>query len=84
MRLPGFFANLGHADVIQTCGGGVFGHIDGPAAGARSIRQAVDAWRAGVDLPTHAKDHAELARAFVSFPRDADALFPGWRATLGG
>ncbi len=84
LRLPGFFANLGHADVIQTCGGGVFGHIDGPAAGARSIRQAVDAWRAGVDLPTYAKDHAELARAFVSFPRDADALFPGWRATLGG
>ncbi len=84
LRLPGLFANLGHADVIQTCGGGVFGHLDGPAAGARSIRQAVDAWRAGADLPSYARDHAELARAFASFPQDADALYPGWRAILGG
>jgi ribulose-bisphosphate carboxylase large chain len=83
LRLPGLFANLGHADVIQTCGGGVFGHLDGPAAGARSIRQAMEAWRAGIDLATYAGDHAELARAFASFPQDADALYPGWRAVLG-
>jgi ribulose-bisphosphate carboxylase large chain len=30
-----------------------------------------------------AKDHHEFARAFESFPHDADALFPNWRGKLG-
>ena len=50
LRLPGFFENLGHANVVQTSGGGAFGHLDGPIAGALSLRQAVEAWTAGVDL----------------------------------
>ncbi|MDM8569277.1 ribulose-bisphosphate carboxylase, partial [Thiotrichales bacterium HSG1] len=29
LRLPGFFDNLGHCNVIQTSGGGAFGHKDG-------------------------------------------------------
>jgi len=84
LRLPVFFASLGHANVIQTCGGGVFGHLDGPAAGARSLRQAVGAWREGVDPVRYALSHRELARAFASFPGDADALYPGWREVLAG
>ena len=44
LRLPGFFDNLGHANVVQTSGGGAFGHLDGPVAGALSLRQSVDAW----------------------------------------
>ena len=40
VRLPGFFKNLGHANVINTCGGGSFGHLDGPVAGATSLFQA--------------------------------------------
>ena len=83
LRLPGFFTNLGHANVVQTSGGGAFGHLDGPVAGALSLHQSVDAWKAGIDLPAYAKDHRELARAFESFPADADALFPSWRAVLG-
>jgi ribulose-bisphosphate carboxylase large chain len=83
LRLPGFFENLGHANVVQTSGGGAFGHLDGPVAGARSLRQAVDAWAAGVDLLAYAGEHRELARAFESFPADADALYPGWRSALG-
>jgi ribulose-bisphosphate carboxylase large chain len=82
LRLPGFFDNLGHANVVQTSGGGAFGHLDGPVAGAASLRQSFDAWKAGVDLVAYAQQHPELARAFASFPGDADALYPGWRGTL--
>jgi ribulose-bisphosphate carboxylase large chain len=30
-----------------------------------------------------AKTHKEFARAFESFPKDADMLYPGWREKLG-
>jgi len=83
LRLPGFFDNLGHANFCQTSGGGAFGHLDGPTAGAVSLRQSHDAWRAGVGLVDYAREHKELARAFESFPSDADALYPGWREALG-
>ncbi|MBL3561890.1 ribulose-bisphosphate carboxylase [Rhodovulum sulfidophilum] len=83
LRLPGFFDNLGHSNVIQTSGGGAFGHVDGGTAGAISLHQAHDAWKAGVNLVDYAKEHKELARAFESFPFDADKLFPGWREKLG-
>jgi ribulose-bisphosphate carboxylase large chain len=83
LRLPGFFANLGHGNVINTAGGGSYGHLDSPAAGAISLRQAYDCWKAGADPVDYAKTHREFARAFESFPHDADALYPGWRAQLG-
>jgi len=83
LRLPGFFTNLGHANVVQTSGGGAFGHLDGPVAGALSLRESHDAWVAGVDLLAYAKEHRELARAFESFPSDADTLYPDWRSVLG-
>ena len=83
LRLPGFFANLGHANVINTAGGGAYGHLDGPAAGARSLRQAHDCWAAGAEPLEWAREHREFARAFASFPADADVLFPGWRDVLG-
>lgn len=83
LRLPGFFENLGHANVINTCGGGSFGHIDGPAAGGRSLDQAYQCWKEGADPIEFAKTHREFARAFESFPQDADRLYPGWREALG-
>ncbi len=83
LRLPGFFSNLGHANVINTAGGGSYGHIDGPAAGARSLRQAHACWEAGANPIEWAKEHREFARAFESFPADADKIFPGWRESLG-
>jgi ribulose-bisphosphate carboxylase large chain len=82
LRLPGFFSNLGHCNVIQTSGGGVFGHKDGGAAGAKSLKQACAAWRAGIDLLEYALEHEELAGAFESFPTDADRLYPSWREVL--
>ena len=83
LRLPGFFENLGHGNVINTAGGGSYGHIDSPAAGAISLRQAYQCWKEGADPIEFAKEHKEFARAFESFPHDADALYPGWREKLG-
>ena len=83
LRLPGFFENLGHGNVINTAGGGSYGHIDSPADGARSLRQAYECWKAGADPVEWAREHREFARAFESFPHDADKLYPGWRDRLG-
>ncbi|MCV6636705.1 ribulose-bisphosphate carboxylase [Candidatus Albibeggiatoa sp. nov. NOAA] len=83
LRLPGFFENLGHGNLINTAGGGSYGHIDSPADGATSLRQAYECWKAGADPIEWAKEHKEFARAFESFPGDADALYPGWRDKLG-
>ena len=82
LRIPGFFDNLGHSNLIMTAGGGCYGHIDGPAAGARSMRQAEHCWKQSADPVAFAKEHSELARAFESFPGDADDLFPNWRQEL--
>jgi ribulose-bisphosphate carboxylase large chain len=54
-----------------------------PGAGAKSLRQAYECWKAGADPIQWAKEHKEFARAFESFPKDADKLFPGWREKLG-
>jgi len=83
LRLPGFFENLGHGNVINTCGGGAYGHIDSPAAGATSLSQAYECWKSGQDPIEFAKTHNEFARAFESFPFDADKIFPDWRDKLG-
>ncbi|MBW7902371.1 MAG: ribulose-bisphosphate carboxylase [Rhodocyclaceae bacterium] len=82
LRLPGFFDNLGHGNVINTAGGGSYGHIDSPADGARSLRQAYECWKAGADPLQWAREHREFARAFESFPQDADRFYPGWRQKL--
>ena len=79
LRIPGFFDNLGHSNLILTAGGGSYGHVDGPAAGATSLRQAEQCWREGADPIAFAKEHREFARAFESFPNDADQLYPNWR-----
>jgi len=83
LRIPGFFNNLGHGNVILTAGGGAYGHVDGAAAGARSLRQAYLCWEAKADPLAWATEHRDFARAFESFPADADSLYPGWRKRLG-
>ena len=45
LRLPAFFENLGHSNVILTADGGSFGHMDGPKMGAIACRQAEEAWK---------------------------------------
>ena len=82
LRIPGFFENLGHSNLVLTAGGGAYGHVDGPAAGAKSLRQAEACWRAGADPIEFALEHKEFARAFESFTADADTLHPDWRQKL--
>ena len=84
LRLPAFFENLGHGNVINTCGGGSYGHIDSPAAGAKSLSQAYECWKSGADPIEYAKTHNEFARAFESFPGDAEKIYgKDWREKIG-
>jgi len=48
---------------VLQAGGGIHGHPDGTEAGARAMRQAVDAFMEGVSAEEYAKDHYELKRA---------------------
>jgi ribulose 1,5-bisphosphate carboxylase large subunit-like protein len=49
------------SDIIMAAGGAVHGHPDGSYAGAKSMRQAIDAAIQGIDLMEYAKTHKELA-----------------------
>ena len=55
-------ATLGTGIILQA-GGGIHGHPDGTAAGARAMRQAVDAFIEVIPVQDYAKDHYELERA---------------------
>merc|ERR1712151_1092828 len=94
LRLPAFFENLGHSNVILTAGGGAFGHKDGPEQGATSCRQGEEAWKlwkAGVygdvtlsdGIIEYAKTHEAIKGAFLTFQKDADQIYPGWKEQLG-
>ncbi|CAK0900640.1 unnamed protein product [Prorocentrum cordatum] len=94
LRLPAFFENLGHSNVILTAGGGAFGHKDGPKQGAISCAQGEESWKlwkAGTygdvslsdGVVEYAKTHEELKGAFLTFQKDADQIYPGWKEKLG-
>lgn len=50
-------------DVVIQAGGGIHGHPDGTVAGAKAMRQAVDATLEGVPLDEYSKTHRELKAA---------------------
>lgn len=50
-------------DVLLAVGGAIQGHPDGATAGAKAMRQAVDAEIAGISLAEAAQHYSELARA---------------------
>merc|ERR1739848_504360 len=94
LRLPAFLQNLGHSNVILTAGGGSFGHKDGPKQGAISCAQGEDSWKqwksgayGEVSLSDgvieYAKTHEELKGAFLTFQKDSDQVYPGWKEKLG-
>lgn len=60
--VPKVVEDLG-TDVVIGSGGGIHAHPDGPIAGARAFRQAIDAVMAGVSLPDMAAEHEELAKS---------------------
>ncbi|NMB87887.1 MAG: ribulose 1,5-bisphosphate carboxylase [Chloroflexi bacterium] len=47
-------------DIVIGCGAAVHAHPMGPRAGARALRQAVDAYMQDVDLREYAANHKEL------------------------
>ncbi len=58
---------IGHYDFMHLSGTGTFSHPDGPAAGARSIRQAWESVLKKIPLHEYAKEHHELSRALSFF-----------------
>jgi len=50
-------------DILIGSGGGIHSHPDGPTAGARAFRQAIDAVMQGINVKQYAKDHKELGVA---------------------
>ncbi|HUW89400.1 MAG TPA: RuBisCO large subunit C-terminal-like domain-containing protein [Candidatus Nanopelagicaceae bacterium] len=50
-------------DILIGSGGGIHSHPDGPTAGAKAFRQAIDAVMNGIEVKKYAKDHKELGKA---------------------
>lgn len=50
-------------DIVLNAGGGIHGHPRGTRAGARAMRQAIDAHMMGASLSDYAEKHVELREA---------------------
>ncbi|MFX0036057.1 MAG: type III ribulose-bisphosphate carboxylase [Candidatus Hermodarchaeota archaeon] len=57
-------------NMVFQFGGGCHGHPDGTKAGAKAIRQAVDASLQGYELPEYAQKHNELAKAIQKWGKN--------------
>lgn len=55
--------NIMGKDIIIQAGGGIHGHPKGTVAGARAMRQAIDAAIKKIPLEKYAKEHIELKQA---------------------
>jgi 2,3-diketo-5-methylthiopentyl-1-phosphate enolase len=68
------------ADIVNACGkdimigsgGGIHAHPQGPRAGARALRQAIDAAVKGIKLEEYAKEHEELGVALGLWGKKTD------------
>ncbi len=58
--VPKVMQELG-TDIVIGSGGGIHAHPQGPIAGGKAFRQAIDATMKGVSLEEYAKTHKELA-----------------------
>jgi ribulose-bisphosphate carboxylase large chain len=59
--LAPLYEDIGSTDFAIVPGRAVFGHPDGPKAGAKSLHQGWEAVKAGVSLEDYAREHRELA-----------------------
>jgi len=64
--VPKVMQDLGN-DVVIGSGGGIHAHPQGPVAGGRAFRQAIDATMKGIPLQEAAKEHPELAVALETW-----------------
>ncbi len=60
--VPQVVADLGN-DIVIGSGGGIHAHPQGPIAGGKAFRQAIDATMQGIPVAEYAKEHEELAIA---------------------
>jgi len=60
--VPQVMMALGN-DIVIGSGGGIHAHPQGPIAGGKAFRQAIDATMQGIPLAEYAKEHEELAIA---------------------
>ncbi len=60
--IPALLETFGN-DVVLQAGGGIHGHPEGTVAGAKAMRQAVDATLEGKTLEEYSKNHKELMLA---------------------
>ena len=65
-HVPYLIKHLGN-DIIIQAGGGVHAHPNGTIAGARAMRQAIDATMEGISLKEYAKEHKELKIALKTW-----------------
>lgn len=56
-------------DIVIQAGGGIHGHPKGTIAGAKAMRQAVDAEMYGIEPQEYAKTHKELAEAYKKWEK---------------
>lgn len=60
--VPKIMEDLGN-DIVLSAGGAIHGHPMGAAAGAKAMRQAIDAVANGVDIEEYANNYKELRAA---------------------
>jgi len=71
--VPKIVKDLGK-DVVVAAGGAIHAHPQGPAAGAKAFRQAIDATMQGISLEEAAKEHPELAMAIGTWVEPFKAI----------
>jgi len=64
--VPKVMKDLGN-DIVIGSGGGIHAHPDGPVAGGKAFRQAIDATMQGIPLQEAAQEHPELAAALTAW-----------------
>ncbi|TFG25011.1 MAG: type III ribulose-bisphosphate carboxylase [Promethearchaeota archaeon] len=69
LHVPDLIEILGK-DLVYQFGGGCHGHPDGTKAGAKAIRQAVDAVLEGSELKFYAKNKPELSKAISKWGKN--------------
>jgi 2,3-diketo-5-methylthiopentyl-1-phosphate enolase len=70
-NVPDIVNTLGK-DIMIGSGGGIHAHPKGPRAGARALRQAIDAAVKGIKLEEYAKEHEELGVALGVWGKKTD------------
>lgn len=68
-QAPDTYQALGTTDVMYVCGGGIFAHPAGPAAGVASVQQGWQAAIEGKSLEAYAETHRELRQALELYAR---------------